>query len=171
MEGNLPRLPPTLPPPCQAVRKLLLTVAIIVLAALGGRAVLDPPEDGRVTRVVDGDTLHVQVDGSDETVRLLGIDTPELNPMQCGARAATRLLTRLAEGRHVELVTDPTQDHRDRYGRLLAYVDRGDLDLGEAMLRRGWARVYVFDRPFERLNRYRVAASDGSSRGTAATCS
>jgi micrococcal nuclease len=153
------------------VRRLILTLAIVVLALMGGRAVLDTPEDGRVTRVVDGDTLHVRVDGRDETVRLLGIDTPELSPMECGARAATRMLTRLAEGRRVELISDSTQDERDRYGRLLAYVDRGDLDLGETLLRRGWARVYVFDRPFERLGRYRAAASAGSSRGAAATCS
>lgn len=151
---------------------------LVVLALLGSRAVLAPPaEDGRVTRVVDGDTLHVRVDGADETVRLLGIDTPELHkpgtPVECGARAAAQAMERLAAGRRVELVTDPTQDERDRYGRLLAYVvTAGGVDLGEAILRRGWASVYVFEQPFDRLARYREATASAhrASRGVAAMC-
>ncbi|MEA2288314.1 MAG: micrococcal nuclease [Solirubrobacteraceae bacterium] len=142
---------------------------LVILLVAGGRAVVAQPEDGRVTRVVDGDTIHVSVDGRDETVRLIGIDTPEVG--ECGFRAASRALGELAAGRRVELVADGSQDERDRYGRLLAYVDRGDLDLGETMLRRGWAEVYVFDRAFERLGRYREAASAGARRGAAARCS
>jgi micrococcal nuclease len=158
------------------VPRLVALLVLVVLLALGGRAVVAQSEDGRVTRVVDGDTLHVTVDGRDETVRLIGIDTPELHkpgtPVECGARAATRVMNQLAAGRRVELVGDPSQDDRDRYGRLLAYVvtTRGDLDLGEAMLRRGWAEVYVYDRPFERLGRYREAAAAGADRGVAARC-
>ncbi len=142
---------------------------LALLLAYGGRAVIEKPEDGRVTRVVDGDTLHVGVDGRDVTVRLIGIDTPEVG--DCGYRAATRALEELADGRRVELVGDSSQDDRDRYGRRLAYVVRGGVDLGEAMLRRGWAEVYVFERPFDRLGRYREAASAGSRRGAAARCS
>jgi micrococcal nuclease len=119
----------------------------------------------------------VQVGGRDETVRLLGIDTPELHkpatPVECGARAAARAMERLADGRKVELVSDPSQDERDRYGRLLAYaVTSGGTDLGEAIVRRGWAEVYVFDRPFDRLAEYRVAASAArrADRGVAAEC-
>lgn len=160
------------------MRRLILTLCFVVLAAVGGRAVLQPePQDGQVTRVVDGDTIHVRVAGADETVRLLGIDTPELHrpgtPVECGARAAARTLTRLAEGRRVSLVTDPTQDERDRYGRLLAYaVTRGGVDLGEAVVRRGWAEVYVFDRPFRRVGRYRAAAeaAQRAGRGVARAC-
>ena len=45
------------------------------------------------------------------------------------------------------LVTDPSQDRIDRYGRLLAYaIRRGGLDLNLAQLRRGWAEVYVYGR-------------------------
>jgi micrococcal nuclease len=158
------------------VQRLIVMLALVVLVALGGRSVLAQPEDGRVTRVVDGDTLHVRVDGRDETVRLIGIDTPELHrpgtPVQCGAQAATHVMEQLADGQRVELVDDPSQDDRDRYGRRLAYAvtEGGDVDLGEAMLRRGWAEVYVFDKPFERLGRYREAAAAGAHRGVAARC-
>ena len=141
---------------------MCLAVAFLVL---GGRAVVAQPRDGTVTRVVDGDTLHVRVQGRDETVRLLGIDTPELHrpatPVECGARPAARAMERLADGVRVRLFADPTQDRRDRYGRLLAYAVTTDgVDLGEAMVRRGWAKVYVYaDHPFQRVSRYRAAAA------------
>ncbi len=149
----------------------LLLVLLIAAAILGARAVLGGggppgPREGRVVRVVDGDTLHVRIGDREEIVRLLGIDTPELHrpgtPVECGARAAAREMRRLAAGRRVTLVPDLTQDARDRYGRLLAYVDLDAPDredLGEAEVRRGWASVYVYGgRAFARVGRYRVAA-------------
>jgi micrococcal nuclease len=55
---------------------------------------------------------------------------------------------------------DATQDTRDRYGRLLAYVDvGGTLDLGRALIRSGHAEVYVYRRPFQRVATYRTAES------------
>ena len=51
----------------------------------------------------------------------------------------------LADGRRVTLVSDPTQDRVDQYGRLLDYVFRGHEDLGKVQLRRGWADVYVYN--------------------------
>jgi micrococcal nuclease len=154
-----------------------MCVAVAFLA-LGGRAVLAKPRDGTVTRVVDGDTLHVRVHGQDETVRLLGIDTPELHrpgtPVECGARAAARAMEALADGARVKLYADPSQDRRDRYGRLLAYaVTTGGVDLGEAMVRRGWAKVYVYEEhPFQRVARYRAAAAAARAarRGVDARC-
>jgi len=118
---------------------------------------------GTVTRVVDGDTVHVDVSGRDERVRLIGIDTPEVG--QCDAAKATTLAHRLAQGRAVKLVGDPTQATRDRYGRLLAYVDLpSGRDLGYQELARGYARVYVYDRPFQRLASYRRAEQTGRKR-------
>jgi micrococcal nuclease len=116
---------------------------------------------GTVTRVVDGDTLHVRLDsGRTEKVRLIGIDTPELG--RCLAGRATRVARELAERRAVALRGDSTQATRDRYGRLLAYVwIRGQRDLGYQMLQRGLARVYVYDRPFARLPAYRAAEAAG----------
>jgi micrococcal nuclease len=118
---------------------------------------------GTVTYVVDGDTVHVQVAGREEKVRLIGIDTPEVG--QCDAAKATALARRVAQGRAVKLVGDPTQATRDRYGRLLAYVAlQGGRDLGYQELARGYARVYVYDRPFRRLAAYRRAEQAGRRR-------
>ncbi len=59
--------------------------------------------------------------GNGETVRLVGIDTPEMG--ECGYERATEALTDLVGGRVVTL--GESDEDRDQYGRLLRYVDRG----------------------------------------------
>jgi micrococcal nuclease len=118
------------------------------------------PATARIVRVVDGDTLVARAAGGRVTVRLLGIDAPEAHggTAECGGRAATRQLSRLAPARsRVRLVTDRgSGDIRDRYGRLLAFVDGSRGDLGERQLRAGLAYVYRYrGRRFSRLDRYR----------------
>ena len=109
---------------------------------------------GTVERVIDGDTVRLRVRGFQDTVRLVGIDTPETRhpsePVQCFGPAATRRAKRLLpEGQRVRLVTDPTQAVRDRYGRLLAYVykpgrkgPRGSVNW--SLIQSGHAKVYVY---------------------------
>ncbi len=123
-----------------------------------------------VTSVVDGDTLHAQMasDGQDVTVRIIGIDTPETRkpgtPIECGGKEASSAMTDLAQGHAMNLVTDPTQDLVDRYGRSLFYVDRTDgLDLGLEMIRRGWTKAYVYNQDFARLPAYLQAESDANA--------
>jgi micrococcal nuclease len=125
----------------------------------------------RVVSVVDGDTIKVRVDGHRETVRLIGIDTPESKrpntPVECGAKNAAAAMKRLVAGRSVTLRRDPSQDAVDRYGRTLAYVDLGGgRDAGETMIRSGWATVYVYgDVPFVRVRAYRSAAAAAKRGG------
>jgi len=145
---------------------MVLVGAAALATAAGGARSGEFTLRGTVTYVVDGDTVHVRVSGGrDERVRLIGIDTPEVG--QCDAVAATALARRLAAGRAVTLVGDPTQATRDRYGRLLAYVSIvGRGDLGYEELLHGFARVYVYDRPFQRLAAYQRAARIGRTRPT-----
>lgn len=112
----------------------------------------------RVVSVTDGDTLDVQAAGiGTETIRLIGIDTPEVyGGVECGGRAASNEMKRLATGT-VTIRPDPTQDLRDRYGRLLAYVDKAGRDLGRVMVARGFAPAYVYDAVFRRYPAYRKA--------------
>jgi micrococcal nuclease len=112
---------------------------------------------GTVTRVVDGDTLDVRLSsGKRERVRLVGIDSPEGGA--CYARAASERARALALSRRVVLKGDASQDTRDRYGRLLAYVWLpGGKDLGYHLIAGGFAKVYIFRAPFERLSAYRNA--------------
>ena len=114
-------------------------------------------ETGNVVRVTDGDTLRVRLrSGAHVSVRMLGIDTPERG--QCGADDATANLRRLAPvGSTVNLVSDRTQAAKDRYGRLLRYVQRvggyGDLSFRQAW--DGFTRPYVFGgKPVARHREY-----------------
>lgn len=141
-------------------------VALCVTAAASSAPTRAFTLHGSVSRVVDGDTIHVLLaSGRDERVRLIGIDTPEVG--QCFAARATASARRLADGRDVVLKGDPSQATRDRYGRLLAYVWLpGGKDLGFQQLAAGVARVYVYDRPFQRLSAYRRAERMGRRRPT-----
>lgn len=127
----------------------------------------------RVESVTDGDTLDlVTLSGKEETIRLIGIDTPEVyGGVECGGRAASNEMKRLAVGA-VTVRTDPTQDRRDRYGRLLAYVNRGDLDLGRTMIARGLASAYVYDEVFQRYPGYRQSQKKAraKNRGSWPAC-
>ena len=91
-----------------------------------------PTPNAVVERVVDGDTFTAKISGRSESVRLLGIDTPEsvarTRPVQCyGKEASIRLAEMLPTGTDVTLVRDV--EARDAYNRLLAYVVRSDDDL------------------------------------------
>src|SRR3954451_16257396 len=98
-----------------AVSSAVAALAIVAAAASGSFQ-----QKGTVTHVVDGDTVDVQLGNRIERVRVIGIDTPERG--ECWAPQATAATRSLAQGKAVTLVGDATQDTRDRYGRLLAYV-------------------------------------------------
>jgi micrococcal nuclease len=112
---------------------LAIGAAVAAVAALAAWAMLPPagprPATGQATvvRVVDGDTVVVDLGGTEESVRLIGIDTPESvardRPDECfGAEASERLQALLPVGTAVRLTRDV--EPRDVYDRLLAYVHR-----------------------------------------------
>ena len=107
-----------------------------------------------IVRAVDGDTVHVLLNdasGADarETVRLIGIDTPETHrpgtPIQCFGPEASRFTAALlTPGTTVRLERDV--EARDRYGRLLAYIFRASdgVFVNLALARNGFAHAYTF---------------------------
>jgi micrococcal nuclease len=142
-----------------------LLVAVLALLALPSTA-----RAATITRVVDGDTVKVGA----QTVRLIGIDTPEVHiGVECGGPQASAYAKRF-EGRRVRLRTDPTQATYDRYGRLLAYVDLvGGGSMNARMIRAGWADVYVYNGvPFHRVRSFRRAQTQArtNDRGVWRRC-
>jgi micrococcal nuclease len=109
-----------------------LPLALVVLATILGASCAPPapgpvPPDGTVVHIIDGDTLIIRSGRQDVTIRLLGIDTPEVahhgNADECGGpEAAERLEELLPPGTSVQMARD--NEARDAYGRLLAYVIR-----------------------------------------------
>ena len=113
--------------------------------------------EGIVTRIIDGDTIYVKINGKSEKVRLLAIDTPESvdprKPVQCFSKEATKYLSSLIKGKTIKLIPDKTQSDRDKYGRLLRFVTFMGKDINAEMVRQGYAFSYK-EYPSSRLNEY-----------------
>lgn len=153
--------------PERALRGALLAALVAGCSASGGGS--GPPESGdrarydgariRVDRVVDGDTA-ILADGT--SVRYIGIDTPEAAPpAQCGAEAATVANEALVEGEFVTLELDPAET-RDRFGRLLAYLEVDGTFVNVDLVRRGLACAFPFGDT--RLHRDEIAAAEREAR-------
>jgi micrococcal nuclease len=116
---------------------------LLLLLGLGAPAAAQRPLEGIVTRVVDGDTIHVDVGGCIEKVRYIGVNTPEVHHPgkgeEPGGRAAADVNRRLVSGHRVRLELDAQA--RDRHGRLLAYVWVADTMVNAELVRRGFAQV------------------------------
>lgn len=146
------------------------------------------PSDGQgrratVTRVVDGDTIEVEfADGTTDTIRLLGVDTPETTlsrtdppefegvPDTAAGRdhlynwgqRATQFGSEQLAGQQVRVVMDPESDERGSYGRLLAYiVYDGGTNFNLELLRQGYARMY--DSEFARRDEFASAEAQAQS--------
>ncbi len=130
----------------------------------------------RVVRVVDGDTIEVQLGATREKVRYIGVDTPETKHpakgVECYGRQASELNARLVAGARVRLVRDV--EERDRYGRLLAYVYRArdGLFVNAELARRGYAQPLPIAPDLRHADRFarfaRVARAQG--RGLWSAC-
>jgi endonuclease YncB( thermonuclease family) len=120
-----------------------LAIALLFAAVIAAIVVLEPaiPPIGGVARASDGDSLRI----GEERVRLIGIDAPELEQTctiaaeawPCGEAARNRLRDLLNAGE-----VDCRPDGRDRYGRVLAYCDVNDVDLGGTLVSEGLAVSY-----------------------------
>jgi micrococcal nuclease len=80
----------------------------------------------KVTHVADGDTISVDMNGKTESIRMIGVDTPESvkpnSPVQCYGHEASDFTKKNLTNTTVKLEADPAGDNRDRYDRLLRYV-------------------------------------------------
>ncbi len=161
---------------------LLLVAVVVVVAARarsgdgGGGGSAGGDGQASVVRVVDGDTVRVSISGREETVRLIGIDTPETvdprSPVECfGREASERTKALLPEGAGVRLVADV--EARDRYDRLLAYVYRDDgTFVNLTLVEDGYASVATYPPNVAHTSDFTAAAARArdEGRGLWGTC-
>lgn len=113
-----------------------------------------------VKQFVDGDTVMVDMGGTTETIRFIGIDTPETHkpntPVQCYGPAAAAYTKNRIGSQRIRLVSDSLTTNRDRYNRLLRYVVLEDgTNLNLELVQKGYAFAYAF--PFARNSEFNAA--------------
>lgn len=91
---------------------------------------------GIVAKVIDGDSVILS---TDEQVRYIGVDTPEIQTGECYAAEAAKTNSDLVLGKLVKLVKDTSKT--DKYGRSLYYVYVGDIFVNDYLLKNGFAKV------------------------------
>lgn len=125
-----------------------------------------------VTRVADGDTFSVQIGSSTETIRLIGVNTPESvdprRPVQCFGNEAAAFTKSLVGATAVRLVADVTQANRDRYGRLLryAYLPDGRF-VNKLLIEEGYGYEYTYEKPYAFQQEFKQAQqfAEAQSKG------
>jgi micrococcal nuclease len=135
-------------------------------------------EGVRVVRVVDGDTIIVEIDGREERLRYIGVDTPETvqpnTPVECFGKEASAENARLVEGKRVELERDV--GNRDRFDRLLRYVyvveDGQRIFVNEALVANGFAYASTFPPDVKHEDTLRAAQREArdNDRGLWGAC-
>jgi endonuclease YncB( thermonuclease family) len=113
----------------------------------------------QVVKFDDGDTIQVNMGGHNETVRFIGVDTPETHDprkaVQCFGQAASIFTKQLIGQKDVRLEADPQNTNRDRYNRLLRYVYLPDDRLVNAeIIKQGYGFAYTYF-PFSKLDEFR----------------
>ena len=106
----------------------------------------DVVETYLVTRVVDGDTIDVLIDGENKRVRYIGVNTPETvhpsKPVECFGAEASNRNKELVAGKQVRLVKDVSET--DKYGRLLRYVYVDDVFVNLILIKEGYANASTY---------------------------
>jgi micrococcal nuclease len=117
----------------------LVGVGLVVASCSAGPDAREPApfagEVVEVVEVVDGDTIIVTIEGRRETVRLIGINSPEAG--ECFAAEATAAAARAVRAGKIRLAVEVSE--RDRYGRLLRHVYTGRVLLNDRLVRGGYA--------------------------------
>lgn len=171
-----------LPPALRRHRATIVAILSIAALLAGERAFRGPATGSdmtryhdksfRVVKVVDGDTLDLDAPDGEQVftrVRLWGVDTPELRgengPMHFGSEARD-FAERTLMGRELHVVLD-SRDTRDKYGRLLAFVqlERGGTMFNELLVEQGYAYADPrFDHPYkERFSALEARARRGKA--------
>lgn len=157
---------------------LIIIAALLVLKIARHQKVTETNQPGlySINHFVDGDTITVNMNGSVETVRMIGIDTPETHkpntPVQCYGETAASYTKTLIGNSKVRLQADPLDTNRDVYGRLLRYVYLADgTFVNEKLIQNGYGFAYTYF-PFEKSAEFKSheTIAKNSGRGLWSAC-
>ena len=138
------------------MRRLLLIFLSVTLAL----PITPTHANTRIASITDGDTVKL-TDG--RSVRLLQIDTPELNENECYAKEAQVALANLLNIRGaLRLTTDPNLDKVDAYGRILRYIFKGKVNINLKMVKIGAATPYFYKRELGRYSTKLLKAAESA---------
>ncbi len=122
-----------------------------------------------VIKVIDGDTVTIKMREKNETLRLIGIDTPETNDaragVECFGAEATAYLKKII-GKRVAVETDSSQGERDKYKRLLVYLfAENGVHLNQKMIEDGYAYEYTYDDDYKYQDTFKAAEAAAREGG------
>lgn len=170
--------------------KIAKTFGAIILTSFIGLAVTAPPveskaeaeqpvvvsdsavekiaDTSRVVKVIDGDTVTVETNGAQETIRIIGINTPETvdprKPVECFGQEASTRAHELLDNQTVTLEADATQGEHDKYNRLLRYVFLADgSDFGKQMITEGYAYEYTYSTAYNYQKEYKSTQEEAQT--------
>lgn len=140
---------------------LLLTLAFLTLSYLHNQTFVfntDSNDDDyletnstyySVLKIIDGDTISVEINGEEKKIRILGINTPESvdpdRPVECYGIEASNYLKQWLGGSKIKIYYDRAKPKNDDYGRLLAYImDSEQVDIGATLITKGYAKEYTY---------------------------
>lgn len=126
-------------------------------------------QEAKVVKVIDGDTFVASVNGKNETIRIIGINTPEtVDPrkkVECFGQKASEAAKKILTNQTVQLESDPSQSNRDKYDRLLRYVWTGGIvDFGKTMIAFGYAYEYTYDIPYKYQSLYKQVQKEAQDK-------
>lgn len=172
-------------------QKIIILGLVLLITALGGQipqsvktdivqdvlgdtveeSKVNAPQPGfyPVVRAVDGDTIVVHMNGVDEKIRLIGVDTPESvdprKPVQCFGKEASQFTASLLAGKHVRLEMDSTQGERDKYQRLIRYVFLEDgTFLNKKIISDGYGHEYTYRTPYQYQAEFKSAQNEARTQ-------
>ncbi len=145
----------------------LISILLIRYAPSVVKTEVQKSDELKVLSVEDGDTITVEMNGIKETIRLIGIDTPETKDprkqVQCFGKAASGFTKNLIADNYVKLEKDNLTADKDRYNRLLRYVYVGNTLLNAEIISQGYGFAYT-NFPFTKMEDFIKLEKDAESQ-------
>jgi len=119
----------------------------------------------KVVKVIDGDTVAVEINGKTETIRLIGLNTPETvdprKPVERFGIEASNKAKEILTGKSVRLEADGIVGERGKYGRLLRYIFLEDgTNFNKMMISEGYAYEYTYNSPYKYQEEFKEAEKE-----------